>query len=266
MSIDVERKGKTLLITLNRPEALNALDLEHLDTLRDALCQFRDDPSLLVAILTGTERAFCVGTDLKNVPPPSASFAEGYFSPHRASVDAGVYVRALTLSDLNLNKPLIAAVNGYAIGGGFELALAADLRLASETASFGLPEARWASVPGVGGVSYLLRSIPRAVAMKLILTGDRIDAADALRAGLVGDVCESEMLVERALELAAKIERNGPLAIQALKMLSAKTEEIPLSQSIQLEQLMWGLLRDTHDRTEGRQAFVERRDPQYQGR
>lgn len=265
MSIDVDRKGKTLLITLNRPDTLNALDLEHLDTLRDVLCQFRDDPSLLVAVLTGTDRAFCVGTDLKNVPAPAASFAQGYFAPHRESVDAGVYVRALTISNLNLTKPLIAAVNGFAIGGGFELALAADLRVASETASFGLPEARWASVPGVGGVSYLLRAIPRAVAMKLILTGDRIDAAEALRLGLVSDVYEPSVLVDRALELAAKIERNGPLAIQGLKMLSAKTEEMPLSQSIELEQLIWGLLRDTNDRGEGRQAFVERRDPQYEG-
>jgi E-phenylitaconyl-CoA hydratase len=125
----------------------------------------------------------------------------------------------------------------------------------------------WAGlvVAVVGGVSYLLRAIPRAVAMKLILTGDRIDAAEALRLGLVSDVYEPAVLVDRALELAAKIERNGPLAIQGLKMLSAKTDEMPLSQSIELEQLMWGLLRDTNDRVEGRQAFVERRDPQYEG-
>ncbi|MDQ6525084.1 enoyl-CoA hydratase/isomerase family protein [Nocardioides sp. LHD-245] len=266
MSVDVERHGKTLLVTLNRPDALNALDLEHLDSLRGVLCELRDDPSLLTAVVTGSGRAFCVGTDLKDVPPPTASFAQGYFSPRKESIDAGVYVRALTISSLNLGKPLIAAVNGYAIGGGFELALAADLRVASETASFGMPEARWASVPGVGGVSYLLRSMPRAVAMKLILTGDRVEAADALRLGLVSDVHDGAVLVDRALELAARIEANGPLAIQGLKLVSDRTEEMSLSQSIELEQLLWGLLRDTDDRLEGRRAFVERREPQYEGR
>ncbi|MFD8778471.1 enoyl-CoA hydratase/isomerase family protein [Streptomyces sp. NPDC059916] len=265
MSIDATREGSTLLITLNRPESLNALDLDHLDALRDELCRFRDDPTLLVAVLTGTDKAFCVGTDLKQVPDPRASFAEGYFAPRRESVDAGVYVRALTVSTLDIRKPLIAAVNGYAIGGGMELALAADLRIASESASFGLPEARWASVPGIGGVSYLLRSIPRAVAMKMILTGDRIDASEALRLGLVSDVCDSPALVERAMELAARIEANGPLAVQGLKQLSDRTDDMSLSQSIELEQLMWGLLRDTEDRLEGRRAFAERRTPQYRG-
>lgn len=266
MTIDVERHGKTLLITLNRPDSLNALDLGHLDALREALCSFRDDSDLLTAVLTGTGAGFCVGTDLKDVPDPTASFAQGYFSPQRESIDAGVYVRALTLSALKIGKPLIAAVNGFAVGGGCELALAADVRVASETASFGLPEARWASVPGVGGVSYLLRAIPRAVAMKMILTGERISAADALRFGLVSDVYPEDELVERALGIAAKIEANGPLAIKGLKLLSDRTEEMPLSQSVELEQLLWGLLRDTEDRLEGRRSFAERREPRYEGR
>lgn len=265
MSIDVDRQGKTLVITLNRPDALNALDLEHLDDLREELCSFRDDPGLLVAVITGTGRGFCVGTDLKAAPEPTASFAQGYFAAQQDSVNAGVYVRALTVSNLNIQKPLIAAVNGYAIGGGFELALAADLRVASDSASFGLPEAKWASVPGVGGVSYLLRAMPRAVAMKMIMTGDRIDAEQASRLGLVSDVYAAGDLVDRALEMAHKIESNGPLAIQSLKTLSLRTDEMPLSQSIELEQLLWGLLRDTDDRREGRSAFVERRDPVYGG-
>lgn len=265
MSIDVERQGKTLVITMNRPEALNALDMEHLGALRMALCDFRDDSSLRVAILTGKGRGFNVGTDLKSAPPVSASFAQGYFAPHEESVKAGVYVRALTLSNLNIQKPLIAAVNGFAIGGGFELALASDLRIAATSASFGLPEARRASVPGVGGVSYLLRAIPRAVAMKMLMTGDRIDATEALRLGLISDVYDPDVLVDRALEMAHKIEANGPLAIKSLKTLSVRTDEMPLSQSIELEQLLWGLLRDTDDRQEGRAAFVERRDPEYGG-
>ena len=266
MSVDVERHNGTLLITLNRPENLNALDLDHLDALRAAFCELRDDPDAHVAVLTGTGRAFCVGTDLKNVPPPSASFAEGYFANRTASIEAGVYGRALALGDLQLHKPVIAAINGFALGGGCELALTADIRVASEDASFGLPEARWASVPGIGGVSYLLRSIPRAVAMRMIFTGDRIDAAEALRCGLVSDVYESDALLDKACEIARKIEANGPLAVRAIKVLSTRSADLSLTQSVELEQLLWGLLRDTDDRMEGRAAFADRREPSYEGK
>jgi E-phenylitaconyl-CoA hydratase len=251
---------------MNRPESLNALDPAHLETLRASLCEFRDDGRLRVAVLTGTGRAFSAGADLKNVAAPRTSFAAGYFAPREESVDAGVHTRSLLINELGLTKPLIAAVNGFALGGGCEIALAADLRVASGDASFGLPEARRASVPGLGGVSLLLRAIPRAVAMRMILTGDRIDAATALRYGLVSDVYEPGSLVEEALRLAHRVAANGPLAIQALKVLSGRTEELPLSQSIELEQLLWGLLRDTDDRAEGRAAFAERREPHYEGR
>jgi E-phenylitaconyl-CoA hydratase len=266
MSIDLERQGSTLLITMNRPESLNALDPDHLENLRAALCEFRDDGRLRVAVLTGTGRAFSVGADLKNVAPPSRSFAAGYFANREESVAAGVYTRALLVGELGLTKPLIAAVNGFALGGGCEIALSTDLRVASSDASFGLPEARRASVPGLGGVSLLLRAIPRAVAMKMILTGDRIDADTALRYGLISDVHEPDALIEEALKLAHRVESSGPLAVQALKVLSGRTEELPLSQSIELEQLLWGLLRDTEDRQEGRAAFAEQREPRYQGR
>jgi len=266
MSIDVERQGRTLLITMNRPESLNALDPEHLEALRAALREFRDDGSLRVAVLTGTGRAFSTGGDLKNVAPPARSFAAGYFAGREESVEAGVYTRALQIGELGLTKPLIAAVNGFALGGGCEIALAADLRVASSNASFGLPEARRASVPGIGGVSLLLRAIPRAVAMKMILTGDRLDAETALRYGLVSDVYEPDALLEEALKLARRVESSGPLAVQSIKVLSGRTQDLSLSQSIELEQLLWGLLRDTEDRMEGRAAFAERREPNYQGR
>lgn len=266
MSIDTERHGSTLVITMNRPDTLNALDLSHLKDLHGTLCEFRDDPSLLVAVLTGTERAFCVGTDLKNAPAPSASFAQGYFLSRQESVDAGVYVRALVPNELNIRKPLIGAVNGYAVGGGLELALSCDLRISGTTASFGLPEVKVASIPGIGGASYLLRAIPRAVAMKMILTGERIDAARAYECGLVSDVYEPGELVDRAIECAHVIAGHGPLAVQALKAVTMGSEDRPLSQAVELEQIMWGLLRDTDDRREGRDAFVERRTPDFQGR
>jgi E-phenylitaconyl-CoA hydratase len=267
MSIETERRDKTFVIRINRPEALNALDVAAMRELNERLREFRDDPELLVGVITGTgERAFCTGADLKRTLPPKTSFAEAYFDSYERSVDEGLYVRAITISELAINKPLIAAVNGHALGGGTEIALDCDLRIASENATFGLPEPRWASVPAVGGVSKLLRAVPRAVAMQMILTGDRIPAAEAHRVGLVSEVVPAGQLLDRALAIAERIAANGPLAIKSLKTLAMRTDDLPLSKSVELEQLLWGLLRDTEDRVEGRTAFAERRTPHYQGR
>lgn len=267
MSIQTERRGRTLVLTINRVEAMNALDVETMVALNQLLRAFRDDPELLVAVITGAgERAFCTGADLKRTLPSDAGFAETYFQPYDASVESGLYVRAITLSELDITKPMIAAVNGHALGGGMEIALDCDLRIASTTATFGLPEARWASVPAVGGVSKLLRAVPRAVAMQMLLTAERIDASEAHRVGLVSQVTAPDELLPRALELADRIAANGPLAVRSIKRLSTRTEDLPLSRSVELEQLLWGVLRDTRDRVEGRTAFAERRTPEYQGR
>ncbi|WP_435070351.1 enoyl-CoA hydratase/isomerase family protein [Amycolatopsis thermoflava] len=266
MAIDTERHSSTLVIRINRPEALNALDVADMRALNETLRAFRDDSSLRVAVLTGAgERAFCAGADLKRTLPTRTSFARSYFAPYEESVDGGLYVRAITLSELNLTKPLIAAVNGHALGAGMELALDCHLRIASDAATFGLPEPRRASVPAVGGVSKLLRAVPRAVALKMILTGDRIGAAEAHRVGLVSDLVRPDELVDRALELADRISACGPLAISSLVTLATRSDDLPLSQSVALEQLLWGVLRDTHDRVEGRTAFAERRTPHYTG-
>ncbi|MFD0056925.1 enoyl-CoA hydratase/isomerase family protein [Streptomyces sp. NPDC127168] len=267
MAIETERTGRTLIVRLNRPEALNALDVDAMRDLNQTLRDFRDDPGLDVGIITGAGvRAFCTGADLKKTLPPQSSFAQAYFAPYEKSIEEGLYVRAITLSELNIGKPLIAAVNGHALGGGAEIALDCDLRIASENATFGLPEARWASVPAVGGVSKLLRAVPRAVAMKMILTGDRIGAQEAHRVGLVSDLVPADELLDTALKLAERITSNGPLAIKSLKALAERTQDMPLSQSVALEQLLWGVLRDTDDRVEGRTAFAERRPPEYHGR
>jgi E-phenylitaconyl-CoA hydratase len=267
MSIEIDRKGRTLVLRMNRPEALNALDVESMIALNAALRGFRDDPEVLVGVITGAgERAFCTGADLKRTMPSDAGFAETYFQPYDDSVQAGLYVRAITISELGITKPLIAAVNGHALGGGMEIALDCDIRIASTTATFGLPEARWASVPAVGGVSKLLRAVPRTVAMQMLLTGDRIEAAEAHRVGLVTEVLAPDELMARALEIADRIAANGPLAVRSIKTLATRTEDLPLSRSVELEQLLWGILRDTHDRVEGRTAFAERRTPEYHGR
>jgi (E)-benzylidenesuccinyl-CoA hydratase len=266
-TIETHRKGRTFVVRINRPDALNALDVESMIALNTAMREFRDDAELFVAVITGTgERAFCTGADLKRTLPSGAGFAETYFAPYTDSVQAGLYVRAITLSELDINKPIIAAVNGHALGGGAEIVLDCDIRIASTTATFGLPEARWASVPAVGGVSKLLRAVPKSVAMQMVLTGDRIDAAEAHRVGLVSEILAPQGLMPRALEIADRIAANGPLAVRSIKTLATRTEDLPLSRSVELEQLLWGVLRDTHDRVEGRTAFAERRAPEYQGR
>jgi Enoyl-CoA hydratase/carnithine racemase len=266
-TIHTEEHDDVLLVRINRPAAHNALDPESMITLRATLVGFRDDPALSVAVLTGAgDRAFCAGADLKRTPAPALPFAAAHLAPYEQGVRDGGYVRAITLSELQIGKPLIAAINGHALGGGLEIALDCDLRIASPAATFGLPEARWASVPAVGGASHLLRAVPQSIAMKMLLTGDRIDAAEALRIGLVSDVVPAVELLDTALALARRIAANGPLAVRALTTLAHRTHDLPLSQSVAVEQLMWGLLRDTADRAEGRHAFADRRDPSYQGR
>jgi E-phenylitaconyl-CoA hydratase len=265
--IRTEKHDDVLLLTIDRPAAYNALDLGSMIALRERLTEFRDDPVLSVAVLTGAgDKAFCAGADLKQTPAPDLPYAAAAFAPYAHGVRDGAYVRAITLSELAIGKPLIAAINGHALGGGLEIALDCDLRIAAPTATFGLPEARWASIPAVGGASQLLRAVPRAVAMRMLLTGERIDAPEAHRIGLVSDIVPAVDLVDAALALARRIAGNGPLAVRALTTLARRTEELPLSQAIAVEQLTWGLLRDTADRAEGRSAFADRRTPTYQGR
>jgi E-phenylitaconyl-CoA hydratase len=265
--IRTEKHDDVLLVTIDRPGAHNALDPESMIALHEVLAGFRDDPALAVAVLTGAgDRAFCAGADLKQTRAPELPYAAAALAPYEQGVRDGAYVRAITVSELAIGKPLIAAINGHALGGGLEIALDCDLRLASPNATFGLPEARWASIPAVGGISNLLRAVPRAVATRMLLTGDRVDAAEAHRIGLVSDVVPAEDLVDATLALARRIAANGPLAIRAITTLARRTEELPLSQAVAVEQLTWGLLRDTTDRVEGRAAFAARRTPSYQGR
>lgn len=267
MTIETTAQDGILLLTINRPDAHNALDPESMIELRARLTEFRDDPNLSVAVLTGAgDKAFCSGADLKNTPASDTPFAATHLAPYEYGVREGGYVRALTLSELHIPKPLIAAINGYALAGGLEIALECDLRIASPAASFGLPEVRWASLPGVGGISKLMRGLPAAVAMKLLLTGDRIDATEAHRLGLVSDVVPADELVATALDIARRIMANGPLAVRAITELAHRTLDLPLSQAVVVDQLMWGVLRDTEDRAEGRKAFAERRTPDYRGR
>lgn len=267
MAIRFETDDKVAVITLDRPTALNALDLESLKALRAHLVEFRDRDDLRTAILTGEgTKAFCAGADLKGTKESPATYPEATFRATSQAAEMGLYIRLMDLTDLTVWKPIVAAVNGHCLGAGLEVALQCDIRIASTHASFGLPEASVGSIPAVSGLHRLLKAVPSAHALQMALTGERIDAAAAQRLGLVTEVTEAPALVERALAIARRIAGNAPLAVQAIKKLSRQTPHLSEVDAQQLTELYWGVLRDTQDRREGRTAFAEKRAPSYTGR
>jgi E-phenylitaconyl-CoA hydratase len=256
LEFSIEDRIATLI--LNRPEALNALDPETQQELSDALNRVRTDPEIRVLVISGAgSKAFCVGADLKKTMPPKESFAQ---------LSYGGDARELRWIDaVEMDKPIICAINGHAMGGGLELALACDIRIAVDTAKFALPEVRVGSIPGAGGTQRLPRTIAMSDAMLMLLTAEAIDAAEALRIGLVSRVVPADRLMDEARAIALKIAANAPLAVNAVKGLVRRGMNLPLADAIAQERMTWGLLRDTKDRIEGRVAFQEKRKPVYQG-
>lgn len=257
MTVHLDVNDGVALVTLDRPEALNAIDQDTRKGLREAYDRISADADIRAAVITGAgDRAFSTGVDLKKSAAVPTSLAVEEFGGQSDHLLAG----------FPTNTPTICAINGYALGGGLEIALRADIRIASSTASFGLPEVRIGSIPGSAGTQLLPRVVGVPQAMKLILTGERIDAAEALRIGLVQEVVEPSLLRERATELAVAISRNAPLAVAAAKKLVGQALDTPLEAGIAAERYAFGLLRDTADRAEGRRAFAEKRPPRFTGR
>jgi len=266
MAIQFQIVGHVAVITLDAPDAHNSLTIGDLTHLRKVLSTCQDDDQVRAIVLTGRgEQAFCVGVNLKEQLPVPGNFASAALKSREAEAEEGGYARLFDLSDLEIWKPLIAAINGQCLGGGLELALQCDLRIAVEGASFALPDVTQASVPLAGGVQYLLRAVPAAHAMKLALTGAPIDADEALRIGLISELLQRERLMPAAMALAHCIAANGPLAVQASKKLAIQTAHLCPRDFVAQTQLMWGLLRDSKDRQEGRAAAALGRPPRFTG-
>jgi len=256
MGVEFKVENHVAYVTLNRPDAMNSLDPESVSRLKEIWATVRNDADIRVAVLTGAgEKSFCTGTDMKKTPVPSECMAAIWLRDGQPIIP-----------EMKTWKPIICAINGYAIGGGLEMALACDMRIASSNAKFGLTEVKVASLAGLNGTQSLPRAIPQAVAMKMLLTGEMIDAAEALRVGLISDVIEPEGLMDLAKKYAERIAANAPLSVKAAKQAALMGLDMPLDQGIAFSHLLWGVLRDTEDRKEGFQAFSEKRVPNWQGR
>ncbi|MEE8311630.1 MAG: enoyl-CoA hydratase-related protein [Candidatus Binatia bacterium] len=263
MPISFETVERTAVITIDRPEARNAIDAETADELNAAWVRFRDDDDLWVAVLTGAgEKSFCAGADLRRV---GKFYAELTPTERRRRSELEPGFGGIT-RNLPIFKPIIAAVNGHCLAGGLELALACDFRIASPNASFGLPEVRWGIVPGGGGTQRLPRAMPLGIAMEMILGGRPIDAETAARLGLVNRVVAAENLLEEALSSAETICSNGPLAVRAAKEAALRGLDLPLQEGLRLEQFLAEPVRQSEDATEGVRSFAEKRPARFKAR
>ncbi len=256
-NIVFEKKNGIGYVTVNRPKALNALNMATMEELRATFTDIRNDSGVRAAILTGAgEKAFVAGADINELAQQDAVSGK-VFAQRGQSV--------LNLIE-NLGKPVIACINGFALGGGCELALACTMRLASENAKLGQPEVKLGIVPGYGGSQRLPRLVGKGMAMQLVLTGEMISAQEALRIGLVNEVVPAEELIGRAEAIAAKIAANAPLAVQYAMEAVNKGMEMALAEGLFLEATLFGVCCSTSDKQEGTSAFLEKRAAQFQGK
>ena len=244
------------LITINRPERLNAMDAEHYQALSRAWCTVRDDPAIRVAIVTGAgERSFTTGADIKSFLTTPPGLAEMWLTQRDQLLNRG----------LEVWKPIVAAVNGYCLGGGVTLMLATDIRIASSHATFSLAEVKRGIIPGNGGTQRILDQLPYAVAMEMLLTGDGIDAVAAERWGLINKIVPKEELLATAFAYARRIAANAPLAVQAAKELAVRSRDTDIATGLRIEAVINRMLSFTDDAKEGPAAFAAKRAPNFKG-
>jgi enoyl-CoA hydratase/carnithine racemase len=253
----VEEKDGIAVLTLNRPKVMNSFNFALLHSLKDQVDALKFNTNVRVVIITGAgQKAFCAGADLKE----RTTFDE-------LQVKEFIFtIRNLFTSIEYLNKPVIAAINGVALGGGTELALACDIRIAAMNASMGLTETRLAIIPGAGGTQRLPRLIGRGKAKELIFTGRRVDAREALQIGLVNQICDPESLLEECQKMAAMICEAGPIAIEQAKYAINYGLETDLHTGLGIESNAYWVTIPTEDRLEGLAAFQEKRKPVYKGK
>ncbi len=257
MKLIYEVKEKIAYITINRPEAMNAMDAEVYTELSKAWVNVRDNPEVWVAIVTGAgEKAFTAGADLKSFIPRAPEKADFWLTQKDMILNRG----------LEVWKPIIAAVNGYCLAGGVTLLFATDIRIAAEHAVFEISEVKRGILPGNGGTQRALRQLPYAIAMEMLLLGRRITAPEALSYGLINKVVPIGELMTTAEQYAHRLCENGPLALRAVKELAIRSQSVPLEHGIRLEESFQEFLRTTEDAKEGPRAFAEKRKPEYKAR
>jgi len=260
-SLLFDLKDHVAVITLNRPDQRNAMNQELSSALMDCLHRVRADADIRVAILTGAGGTFSAGADLKE--RASGGGARRADNAPATVIEADPDARWSTMT---MEKPLIAAIDGFCLAGGMELALACDIRICTPDAQFGLPEITRGFFPGGGGPQRLGRSIPQSMAMELVLTGDRIDAETALRVGIVSRLVPKNELMPTALKIATRIAGHAPLAVRAAKEVTLAAMDQTFDQAMRLGGALRWVVGQTEDAKEGPRAFVEKRAPRYQGR
>lgn len=258
MSIDYDLSPEGIAtVTINRPEVMNALDAAHYKALSEVWTEVRDNKAVRVAVVTGAgDKAFCAGADIKSVLTAEQDWGDNWLTQRDQLLNRG----------LEVWKPVIAAVRGYCLGGGVTMLYATDIRVASEDATFGLSEVKRGIIAANGGTMRTMRNLPYCRGMELLLTGDRIDAATALDWGLINKVVPSAEVMEAALDYAARIAANAPLAVQASKELAVRSFDVDLVTGQRMEQMISRTLRETEDAKEGPAAFKEKRRAEFKGR